>query len=133
MNLADTSVWIHFFRFGDSQFEEMLVSGSVAMHDLVLGELACGNLSNRTRTMADLRQLPRIASATSDEVLFLIEEARLYGRGLGWVDMHLLAASRLSQVGLFTLDEALKTAATDLGVAARRKTARELISNLTKT
>lgn len=119
MNLADTSVWIHFFRYGDSQFEEMLVSGHVAIHDLILGELACGNLSNRTRTMADLRQLPRIASATTDEVLFLIEEARLYGRGLGWVDMHLLASSRLGQVGLFTFDEALRTAATDLGVAAR--------------
>lgn len=125
MNMADTSVWIHFFRFGDSQFEEMLVSGQVVMHDLILGEVACGNLSDRQRTMADLRQLPRVASATTEEVLFLIEEARLYGRGLGWIDMHLLAASRLGSVGLFTLDEALRTAAADLGVIARTNAARQ--------
>jgi predicted nucleic acid-binding protein len=83
MILADTSVWIQFFRAGDSELQTLLEGGRVAMHDFVLGELACGNLRDRSRTIADLRLLPRIAAATTGETLALIANHRLYGRGLG--------------------------------------------------
>src|SRR6202040_2675686 len=59
MILADTSVWMQFFRAGDSELETLLEEGRIAMHDFVLGELACGNLRDRSRTIADLRLLPR--------------------------------------------------------------------------
>ena len=116
MILVDTSVWVHFFRAGDRNMAELLDAGVAATHDFVLGELACGNLRDRERTLANLRLLPRIPPATTEEVLFLIADSRLHGRGLGWIDMHLLAAARLAHVELYTRDRALGNAAEDLGV-----------------
>jgi predicted nucleic acid-binding protein len=117
MILADTSVWIQSFRAGDGELETLLEEGRVAMHDFVLGELACGNLRDRGRTIADLRLLPRIEAATTDETLSLIANHRLHGSGLGWIDAHLLAAALLARLELYTRDRALAKAAHDLGIA----------------
>ena len=87
------------------------------MHDFVLGELACGNLRDRNRTIADLRLLPRIAAATTDETLALIANHRLYGRGLGWTDAHLLAAALLARCEIYTRDRALAKIAHRLAIA----------------
>ena len=90
------------------------------MHDFVVGELACGNLRDRSRTIADLRLLPRIAVATTDETLALIVNHHLYARGLGWTDAHLLAAALLARCEIYTRDRALAKTARELSIAYPR-------------
>ena len=117
MVLADTSVWIQHFRRGEPQLARLLAEGLVLMHPFVLGELECGNLKNRATILSDLRALPSAKPASTAEALRLIEESRLWGRGLGWVDLHLLASALLSGCGLWTLDKRLSAAAAKLGLS----------------
>ena len=116
MVLVDTSVWIQHFRTGETRLGELLSEGLVLMHPFVLGELACGNLKNRTAILRNLEVLPTVASATHAETLDLIQNRKLWGQGIGWVDAHLLASALLSNCGLWTLDERLKRLAGDSGV-----------------
>jgi predicted nucleic acid-binding protein len=116
MLLADTSVWIQHFRRGDPALAERLSECLVLMHPFVSGELACGNLKGRAETLSDLNALPSARVASHSEVLQLIEGRRLWGRGLGWVDMHLLAAALLSHCRFRTLDKKLGEAAAELGL-----------------
>ncbi len=88
------------------------------MHPFVLGELACGNLKRRAEILSDLQELPSAKPASTAEALRLIEDRRLWGRGLGWVDVHLLASALLSDCRFWTLDKRLSTAAAKLGVAS---------------
>ena len=115
MILADTSVWINYFRAGDLAFAERVSRRQIAMHPFVLGELACGTLPSRARTVADMRTLPMIKVASDDEVMHLIASRGLHGTGLGWTDIHLLASAMLSGIRLATRDRALATAARALG------------------
>ena len=87
------------------------------MHPGVLGELACGNLPRRNAFLGQLNLLPQLSPASEDEVLMLIERHRLMGRGIGYLDMHLLAAARLNGVSLWTRDQRLHKAALDLQIA----------------
>jgi predicted nucleic acid-binding protein len=107
MILVDTSVWIHHFRSGNARLGELLQEGEVATHPMVLGELACGNLVKRTETLHLLGRLPRIPQAPDHLVLQSIDSRRLFGKGVGWIDAHLLTASLLSSVPLWTLDRRL--------------------------
>ena len=116
MILADTSVWIQHFRRGEPELASHLVNGLVLMHPFVAGELACGNLKDRASVMSDLQTLPAVILATNDEVFHLIEDRRLWGRGLGWIDLHLLASAVLSKCGFWTLDKRLAKASLELGV-----------------
>jgi predicted nucleic acid-binding protein len=117
MVLVDTSVWVDHFRFGDVVLVGHLSEGNVLTHPFVLGELVCGNLKNRKTTLEDLYALPAALVATDAEVVRLIEERRLWGRGLGWIDVHLLASALLSHCEFWTLDKRLKRAAGDLGLS----------------
>ena len=117
MILADTSVWIEHFRRGLPGFEQELRRSRILTHPVVIGELATGNLSNRKSTLALLRRLPAVKSATAEEGLVFLESHRLYGRGIGWNDIQLLAAARLSNVTLWTIDKRLAEASNHLGVA----------------
>jgi hypothetical protein len=116
MILADTSVWIQHFRNGDSELARVLSDGRVYMHPHVLGELACGNLKDRAVVLANLQSLPRAAVASEAEVFQFVEERRLWGRGFGWTDMHLIASALLSHCGLWTLDKRLGIAAAEAGI-----------------
>lgn len=118
MILADTSVWVEHLRRGDRQLAAALDAGEIWMHPFVLGELACGNLKKR-RTLLDLlAQLPTVTVATDAEALGFIETRSLMGRGIGWIDVHLLAAVTLSApVRLWTRDRRLGTAAGELGLS----------------
>ena len=116
MVLADTSVWIQHFRRGEPTLANHLSEGLVLMHPFVSGELACGNLKSRVTILSDLDALPSAKLASNTEVLQLIEDRRLWGRGLGWVDVHLLASALLSHCGFWTLDKKLGAAATELGL-----------------
>ena len=116
MILVDTSVWIDHFRRGDARLASLLDSGQVWCHDFVVGELACGRLERRTEILSYLNNLPRAATAEHAEVLGLVERRRLSGEGLGWIDVHLLAAALIDGLPLWTRDRALHAAAQRLGV-----------------
>jgi predicted nucleic acid-binding protein len=96
---------------------DRLSAGLVLMHPFVAGELACGNLTDRAAILSDLQALPVAKVATDGEVLQMIEDRRLWGRGLGWIDVHLLASALLSNCRFWTLDKQLRQAATELGLS----------------
>ncbi len=89
MVLVDTSVWIQHFRKGEPDLAERLSSGLVLMHPFVAGELACGNLKSRSAILKDLRALPTAKVASDAEAAMFVEERKLWGRGLGWIDVHI--------------------------------------------
>lgn len=117
MILADTSVWISHFRHGSEDLKRSLEAGEVLCHPHVVGELACGNLRNRDDILGFLRALPAAATATDEEVLACIERNHLYGTGLGYTDVHLLASAMLTPTRLWTLDAALGREAKRLRLA----------------
>jgi predicted nucleic acid-binding protein len=116
--LVDTSVWVGHLRGGDRVLAGLLDAGRVLTHPFVIGELALGNLRHRTRLLDALSDLPHAGVATASEVLHFIARHALFGRGIGYVDAHLLAGTRLAAgAQLWTNDRRLHGAATDLGLA----------------
>ena len=116
--LADTSVWVDHLRRGRPGLATLLEHAIVLCHPFVVGELACGSIANRDRFLRLLSALPRAMVAEHEEVMRLVRDRRIHGRGLGWVDMHLLASSILERCALWTLDKRLEAVATELGVPA---------------
>ena len=116
MILVDTSVWIDHFRRGNDGLKELLRKGFVLCHPFVVGELASGNLHARVEILGLLGTLPQTRIAEHFEVLQFVNAHHLYGRGLGWIDMHLLASALLTNCGLWTLDQRLIEAAADLKI-----------------
>lgn len=115
MILVDTSIWIDHLRSGDAQLVTLLEDRKVLGHPWVTGELALGNLANRTEVLGLLRNLPQATVATDVEVMTLIDHHRLFGLGIGYVDAHLLASTRLSAgAQLWTRDKRLHAAAVQL-------------------
>lgn len=118
MILVDTSLWVHHLRRGSARLGVLLRDEQVLSHPFVVGELACGNLRNRQEILTLFAALPEARVAEHAEVLRLVESARLYGRGLGWIDAHLLASALISRCVLWTLDEPLQRAAAILHIPA---------------
>ena len=119
MILVDSSVWIEHLRSTNAILTELLGDGEVIAHPFVLGELALGNLRQRAAFLGDLRDLPQAVVAEDGEVLRLIDRQALFGRGIGYVDAHLLAAVRLTAgTRLWTRDRRLHAVAAELGLAA---------------
>ena len=88
------------------------------MHPFVLGEIACGSLANRTLILELLHDLPMAPAAEPHEVLGFIEQGCLYGKGIGYVDVHLLASVALTpDAKLWTSDKRLHAAAAEMGRA----------------
>jgi predicted nucleic acid-binding protein len=116
--LVDTSVWIDHFRDGRSGLASLLDRGEVLMHPYVVGELACGNLSARGPTLELLEQLRTITVADHTEVMTFIERRRLHGRGIGYIDAHLLASAAIDGARLWTTDRRLRTVAMKLNLDA---------------
>ena len=118
MILVDTSVWVDHLRAGDEELAELLNSAQVLAHPFVVGELACGNLRDRAEVLSLLQELPQAPVARDEEVLFFIEQHRLMGRGIGYVDAHLLAATALADPArLWTRDKRLAKVTADLELA----------------
>jgi predicted nucleic acid-binding protein len=115
MVLADTSSWIDHLRDGSGILGQLLRTGRVFTHEYVIGELACGSLHNRSGTLKLLGNLPRSVKASHQEVLYLIERHKLNSRGMGYVDMALLASSSISSLPILTRDKKLAEAAEELG------------------
>jgi predicted nucleic acid-binding protein len=116
MVLVDTSVWISHFRDGNIELANLLNDGSVLCHPLIAGELACGNFKDRTVILSFLQLLPMSIEAGHEEVLAFIENYHLMGKGLGYVDVHLIASAVLMGVPIWTLDKKLAQTAHGLHV-----------------
>lgn len=116
MILVDTSVWIDHLRHDRADLRALLEADQVHCHPFVIGELACGTLRRRAEILALLKQLPSLLPVSHEEALEFLHVRRLSGRGLGWVDIHLLASVVLAGVRLWTLDRRLDSAARSLRV-----------------
>ena len=120
MILVDTSVWVDHLRATDNQLVSLLSKGEVLVHPFVIGEIALGNLHQRAVVLGALRNLPRAITAEDDEVLRFIGDEALAGLGVGYVDAHLLAATRLTPAAsLWTRDRRLAAIAGKLSLATR--------------
>ena len=120
MILVDTSIWIDHLRRSERRLVELLNSGHVLAHPFVIGEIALGALRDRQIVIDLLHDLPPATVATDAEVLTFIASNALHGRGIGYIDAHLLASTRLTPRATFwTRDRRLAEAAQDLNISAR--------------
>jgi predicted nucleic acid-binding protein len=119
MILADTSIWVDHLRRGDLRLARFLDHGDVVMHPFVIGELALGYAPRIAETLDELRRLPAAIVADTEEVLKFISHRKLSESGIGYVDVHLLAATALAQETFFwTRDKRLHAVAQSLSLAA---------------
>ena len=119
MILVDTSIWMDHLNSSNAQLTQLLLGCQVLVHPFVTGELALGNLRNRETVLDLLQNLPQATVANESEVLEFIRDKRLFGLGAGYIDVHLLAAVRLTPgATLWTRDERLQAASARLGTAA---------------
>jgi hypothetical protein len=116
MILVDTSVWVNHLRRPDVRLQRALIDQQVLIHPFILGEIACGNLKRRS-ILSDLSKLPSAVSAENYEVMSLIEQHRLFGTGIGWVDAHLLTSALLTHCRLWADDDRLHQAAVRFKIA----------------
>ncbi len=118
MILLDTSVWLDHYRSSNATVVQLLNDGHVLSHPFVCGELACGNLRNRETTLRLHQLLPQAARVYDGEILAFIEANDLSAKGIGLVDVHLLASTLLtSDAQIWSLDRRLADAARALGIA----------------
>ncbi|MCX7000540.1 MAG: PIN domain-containing protein [Candidatus Sumerlaeota bacterium] len=116
MLLVDTSVWVFHLQEGNVDLNRLLNNGDVICHPLIIGELACGNLNKRSEILSLLRSLPSAIEAEHEEVIQFIEKNHLMGRGLGYIDVHLLASAILASVPIWTFDKKLDKVSAELGI-----------------
>ena len=117
MILVDTSVWIQHLRRGEDRLAELLQQGQVACHPFVIGEIALGALTRRRAVLRPLAELPVVRVVDQEDALAFVEQRALGGRGIGWVDVHLLASALLDHTPLWTLDRRLGNVAREIDVA----------------
>lgn len=116
MILADTSVWINHFIRTDNDLIELMQKEALVMHPLVLVELACGNLRNRETRLSDLNLLPSVEAVSERETLVFLEKYSLFGKGLGFVDINLMATCKKHKIFLYTYEKALRRESIKQGV-----------------
>jgi predicted nucleic acid-binding protein len=104
-------------RRGDAQLVDLLGANSVLMHPFVVGEIACGSLADRALTLDLLLSLPAALVAEPDEALIYLDQHGLHGKGIGYVDVHLLASTAISGAKLWTRDKRLRIVAQELRCA----------------
>ena len=112
--LVDTSVWIDHLHRTDPELVALLRETLVMMHPAVVGELACGAIQNHRQFLSLWLTLPRVDEVSFEEALALVENSTLWGRGLGWTDIQLLASALVYRVTLWTRDRLLRETAGQL-------------------
>jgi predicted nucleic acid-binding protein len=117
MVLVDTSVWVLHLREGNAALEKLLNKGQVMCHRFIIGEIACGNIKNRTEILTLLQLLPLVTQAKHEEVMEFININKLMGRGLGYIDMHLSASAKLTGIPMWTFDKRLDETNKELGIS----------------
>jgi predicted nucleic acid-binding protein len=119
MLLADTSVWVDHLRHGNKELQQLLTEGRIVIHPFIVAELALGSLRDHARTLALLDLLPQIRTAQMHEVRELIGSQRLYNRGIGLIDAHLIASALINPPTLlWTREKPLRKIAESLGIHA---------------
>lgn len=117
MILVDTSVWIDHLRSAEVTLQELLLSDDVVTHPLIRLELALGSIANREMILADLARLPQVQVAKTEELFHLVELRKLYRRGIGITDLHLLASALIDKsISIWTRDRRLGDIADELGL-----------------
>lgn len=119
MVLVDTSVWIRFLSNRApyaGELDELLCRGEVSGHDFVLGELLIGDKGGRKQLLGSYVLMHWAPAVPHREVLEFVRQRRLHGRGIGWIDAHLLASALVGRVSLWTADPRLAAVATALGI-----------------
>jgi predicted nucleic acid-binding protein len=117
MILVDSSIWIDHLSGNNLQLTDQLNGSTALMHPFILGEISCGNIKNRATVLQLLGNLALCPSATDDEVMYLIDQKRLMGLGIGFIDAHLLASCLIDHgTLLWTRDKRLAAVAQQLGV-----------------
>lgn len=119
MILVDTSVWVDHLRRSDVGLKRVLEANQVLCHPFIIGELACGHLRDRAAVLDALKDVSSAPVASNNEVMMLLDRHKLSGRGIGWVDVHLLASTLLVAGRLWTRDKRLTAVAQRLDVAYR--------------
>jgi predicted nucleic acid-binding protein len=119
MILADTSVWIDHLRTVDDKMLSLIKVRMVLCHPYVIGEIILGSLRNRDEILSNLQDFPQAPVAQGEDILQLIATHKLFGRGIGYVDAHLVASSLLqSGAQLWSRNKKLKAVAVELGISA---------------
>ncbi len=111
MILVDTSIWIDHFKNSNQLLQQLLYEEKVNIHPFIIGEIACGNLSNRNDILSLLHSLPKTKVFTNLEIFKFIEDNNLFGIGLGLIDIHLLGSALKSSANIWTNDKRLKKVA----------------------
>ena len=120
MILVDTSIWVDHLRSRHEIMVDLLERDLVCTHPFIIGELALGNFRLRAAVLDALPSLPHAIVADDAEVLSTIGQFQLFGRGIGYVDAHLLASARLTpETFVWTRDRRFAALADQLGLAAR--------------
>jgi len=122
MVLVDTSVWIRFLagrRPYANALDDLLGRGEVSGHDLIYGELLLGDASGRRALLEDFAAMHRAPTVSHTEVVAFVKQRRLRGRGVGWIDAHLLASALVGRLGLWTADARLAAVARETRNLAR--------------
>jgi predicted nucleic acid-binding protein len=107
MILVDSSIWIDHFRKENRVLSSLLLRGAIVMHEFILGELIIGNFKNRKEILSLLDSIPKLSKLTQDEFIYFLEKNLLYGKGVGFIDIHLLGSTKLAGVKIWTLDKKL--------------------------
>lgn len=115
--VVDTNVWVHHWKDHNQLLVDMLADREIWTHPIVIGELSMGNLKNRNQILWHLTRFGRPQLATDSEVRQMVEAKRLWGRGLGWNDVKILASVVIGDCWLWTGDRRLREAAEEFGVA----------------
>jgi predicted nucleic acid-binding protein len=119
MILVDSSVWIDHFRSAEPLLQQLIIERNVLSHPFVVGELAMGSIRDREIAIQALSRLPGTVLMEDDDVLALVARFKLYGRGLGYIDAHLLASTRSTPAAsIWTRDRRVRSVAEELGIAA---------------
>ena len=127
MVLVDTSVWIEHLRYGDETLARLLEGNQVLTHPFVIGELACGNLADRDEILSRLMDLPVLSAATESEALYFLDRNQLMGRGIDYIDVHLLAATALAPPAqLWTRDKRLEAVSRSLNLSVPADQSRQV-------
>jgi predicted nucleic acid-binding protein len=117
--LVDTSVWIDHLRKSEAKLHDLLLNDEVVTHPLVRLELALGSIVNREKVLADIALLPHAATAGAEELFGLVELRRLYRRGIGITDIHLIASALFDKsISIWTRDRRLGEIAGEFGIRA---------------
>jgi predicted nucleic acid-binding protein len=118
--LVDTSVWIRFLSNRAphaNKLDDLLSRDDVTGHDFVYGELLIGDRGGRRALLADYERMDRAPVVPHSDVVAFVRDRKLHGRGIGWIDVHLLASALVARLELWTTDPALATVAKELGIS----------------